>query len=171
MLCRKCQAPIIRGSLAAKTRHGHILHATCYRSQRPHAGSYPSTNMRMPQAPQPRRYPPTQPPPIRHQARYPPHPPRLYRQYPVQTAPHTPRSVSDNSSDLSDVSVNMSQTSNSPPPSPPISPPPSPPPTAVEKEVMPLEGGGLTPFNLKLEGGGHKSSPSSQSFEIDVFMK
>jgi hypothetical protein len=162
MLCQRCQAPIVRGSLAAKTRHGHILHATCYKSLRPHAGSYPSTNMNAHRPPQPRGYPPTQPPPIRHQTRHhPPPPPRLYRQYPVQTAP-TPRSVSD-SSELSNISGHSelsvkSQISDSPPP-------PSPP-------IMPLEGGGLTPFNLKLEGGGHSpSSSSSPSFEIDVFMK
>jgi hypothetical protein len=43
-----------------------------------------------------------------------------------------------------------------------------------ENEVMNLEGGGLTPFDLELKGGGHAKDygdTKGTDFEIDVFMK
>ena len=42
-----------------------------------------------------------------------------------------------------------------------------------EEKHESLEGGGLTPFNLDLQGGGHASDNTVKdtNFEIDVFMK
>ena len=40
--------------------------------------------------------------------------------------------------------------------------------------TTPLLGGGTTPFDLRLEGGGHmkaRAAPNEDEFEIDVFAK
>ena len=154
MRCQRCQAPIKRGSLAAKTRHGNILHATCYNAVR--AASHQQMNYRPP--------PPTRPPrlvrspplhrPYRHSPAYTPEPVQYRSEPEPEHEPVQYRSDPESLSAGSVVSVISEEAS---------------------VEEAPLEGGGCTPFNLNLEGGGHAAQTcggeEEEEFEIDVFMK
>jgi hypothetical protein len=168
--CYWCQTPMMRGSLAARTREGHIMHAYCYyqNSVRHHAPTKP-LQIRPPLQRQPYHYPDYITRNNRRQthvsadnaagSNFPPTSPT----FPSVTlpSPPPPSLVTFDSMSTSSASTELSS-------------------TGTEKYVpeQDLEGGEVTPFPLtfavtpfSLKGGQHQDDSDSfvSSVTLDVF--
>ena len=172
MRCHRCKQVLKRGTLAAQTRHGHVMHAECY-----HAPPR-QVHRRIPRPPLP-----TRPVPAPRFIRSQHYSPQTYQYAPRATQPPSNFNMEMNDSkrpatvdtDLELSSFNDSEQSDKV--SSVITDIDVP--SIVESDPgIPdgsLRGGaGVTPYNLNLEGGGHlpqhPAEKKDKSFEIDIFM-
>lgn len=153
MHCSLCKHKIRRGHPVAQTRQGATMHSACYFHMKQNQAPPPQPRQYQPRPTQYQTRPYQRPPPVQYQTR--PPPVQYQRPPPVQRVMRhpPPRDVSSDEESLEDSGADT------------------------------LSGGGLTPYDLSLEGGGHLPlegggespplptlPPHMSSFNVDMFM-